>query len=395
MKRFLLTSGALVLAAIVLSLLIPSPRRMSAQTNVTIPQNFANVLCIDSSGSGTVQSCSTTPSFTAGDNSAILYETTTANTGDVTIAVNGGSAQHVRKWLGASVLAAGDLPANTPMWIVNDGTYWELSTIGNVPGSSAPGWLSYYGDGSDGALTDSSSGNRSGIFYATTYTCSGTTTVTSNLLNSSLIIRATVSITIGAACSFVATGEANGASDSGGAGGGGGGGTAAGGNGSSNKGLSAGSQVTIVLGGSGGGSSGGTGGVGAAPSTNVIRSLLEGGIATTDYVMGGGAIGGTGGSSGGAGGNGGGVMIFVAPKITLASGASFTSNGSPGSNSGANTQGAGGGGGGGVIIIRSPNLTDSGATFSVAGGAAGSCLSFTTCGPGGAGGAGWSKEITQ
>jgi hypothetical protein len=136
-KRFLLTSGALLLTAIVLSLLIPQPRHMSAQTNVTIPQNFANVLCADVSGSNSAQSCSTTPSFTAGSGTAVLYKTTTANAGDLTIAVNGGSAQHARKWLGASVLASGDISANTPMWIVNDGTYWELSTIGNAPGGSS------------------------------------------------------------------------------------------------------------------------------------------------------------------------------------------------------------------------------------------------------------------
>lgn len=130
MKRFLLTSAALLLTTIVLSLLMPSSRRLSAQ-NVTIPQSFANVRCADSSGSGTAQSCSTTPSFTAGANTAVLYTTTTPNAGDLTIAVNGGSAQHVHKWLG-QLLASGDLPANVPVWITNDGTFWNLTTIGNA-----------------------------------------------------------------------------------------------------------------------------------------------------------------------------------------------------------------------------------------------------------------------
>jgi len=89
--------------------------------------------CHDTSGSGTVQSCTTKPIFTPASNSQIIYSTTTPNAGDVTVNVNGLGAKHVRKWLGYSVLDPGDLPANTPVLLIYDGTYWELQTIGNNP----------------------------------------------------------------------------------------------------------------------------------------------------------------------------------------------------------------------------------------------------------------------
>lgn len=92
--------------------------------------------CNDTSGSGTAQSCSTTPTFTPGAGDEIIYQTTTQNTGDVTVAVNGAAAAHVRKWQGASVLAAGDLKANVPTPMTFDGTFWEISTIGNAPAGS-------------------------------------------------------------------------------------------------------------------------------------------------------------------------------------------------------------------------------------------------------------------
>jgi hypothetical protein len=91
--------------------------------------------CADSSGSGTAQSCSTTPRFTPSAGKAILYKTTTPNTDGLTINVNSSSTAHVRKWRDAAfqALAAGDLPANTPVLMVYDGTYWNIGTILNAP----------------------------------------------------------------------------------------------------------------------------------------------------------------------------------------------------------------------------------------------------------------------
>ena len=96
-------------------------------------------LCSDSSGSGTAQSCSTSPSFTPGSGDEIIYTTTTSNTGDVTLNVNATAAKHVHKWSGSSILGAGDLVSNVPVLMVYDGTFWEVQTIGNAPSGGGGG----------------------------------------------------------------------------------------------------------------------------------------------------------------------------------------------------------------------------------------------------------------
>jgi hypothetical protein len=93
----------------------------------------AQLFCKDSSGSPTAQSCATTPDFPPYPGDMITYETTTTNTGDLTINVNSMGAVHVRKWLGASVLASGDLPSGSYVVLTYDGTYWEIPAIGNAP----------------------------------------------------------------------------------------------------------------------------------------------------------------------------------------------------------------------------------------------------------------------
>jgi hypothetical protein len=69
--------------------------------------------------------------LTAGN--TIVYSTSTSNSGDLTINVNSTGAIHVKKWSGSSVLAAGDIVANVPVLLVFDGTYWEITVIGNAP----------------------------------------------------------------------------------------------------------------------------------------------------------------------------------------------------------------------------------------------------------------------
>lgn len=100
--------------------------------------------CSDSSGSATAQSCNTIIVLSGAGGApglfdVLLYTTGTTNTGDLTVAVNGGSAFHVRKNLGLSTLAAGDMPANTAVQLTFDGTYWETAAIGNTPGSLPSG----------------------------------------------------------------------------------------------------------------------------------------------------------------------------------------------------------------------------------------------------------------
>jgi len=107
----------------------------------------APLVCADSSGSATATSCATTPSFTPAAGDSIIYSTTTANAGALTLNVNSSGAKAVRKWLGASALAGGDIPANVPLLAVYDGTFWEVQTIGNAPsGGGATGSTFDYKD---------------------------------------------------------------------------------------------------------------------------------------------------------------------------------------------------------------------------------------------------------
>lgn len=144
--------------------------------------------CSDVSGSGTTQSCSTTPTFTPAAGDTILYKTTTTNTGDLTINVNVSSAAHARKWAGASVLAASDLPSGIPELATYDGTFWEFYTIGNAPAGGGGTAFSALTGGTNGAaamiigtgasLTVSGSGTNNAT------SVNGNTFPTSGALNS-------------------------------------------------------------------------------------------------------------------------------------------------------------------------------------------------------------------
>lgn len=274
-----------------------------------------------------------------------------------------------------------------------------LTVIGGCTGcgggTSPPGWLAYFGGGTAGAVTITTTQNLAPVKWYTTFTCSGTPTIGATAPNQPVIIRATISITIGAGCIFSVAGNTSTFGDMGASGAGGGGGTAGGVAGNATKGISAGSYQALLNGGAAGASTGGTGGNGNSVGGGLEDSFIDMGAIEPEQNLVCGSVGGAGGSTGGAAGNGGGCIILIAPTITLASGATFNANGTAGGNSTGNNIGAGGGGGGGVVIIRSPNLTDNGAVFNVSGGAGGSCLAFTGCGVGGTGGAGWSVEITQ
>ncbi len=115
--------------------------------------------CANTNGSATAQVCTTSPTFTPDANDCVIYTTTTANTGDLTLNVNASSAAHVRKWLGASTLAAGDMPANQQVLTCYDGTYWEVMTIGNTPGG-----MVYPGSGV---------ANSTGSAWGTSYSVAG------------------------------------------------------------------------------------------------------------------------------------------------------------------------------------------------------------------------------
>lgn len=100
----------------------------------------APLQCSDTSGSATAQSCATSPSFTPVKGSAIVYYTTTTNTGALTVNVNSSAADAVEKWQGTA-LASGDIKANVPVVLLFDGTNWQIQNIGNAPsGGGATAW---------------------------------------------------------------------------------------------------------------------------------------------------------------------------------------------------------------------------------------------------------------
>ena len=97
-------------------------------------QEGAALVCADTSGSGTVQVCNTSPTFSPAANDFIIYTTTTANTGTgLTINVNSLGAKSVAKWQTTTTLAANDIRANTEILMKYDGTNWEMDSIGNAP----------------------------------------------------------------------------------------------------------------------------------------------------------------------------------------------------------------------------------------------------------------------
>jgi hypothetical protein len=98
----------------------------------TAHQMAAPLACNDASGSGTTQSCNTTPSFTPAAKDCINYTPGTTITGALTLNVNATSAANVQKWLGTA-LASGDLVANKTTTLCFDGTNWQTMTIGNAP----------------------------------------------------------------------------------------------------------------------------------------------------------------------------------------------------------------------------------------------------------------------
>jgi hypothetical protein len=90
------------------------------------------------SGTGTAQTCTTSPTFVAAANDCVTFTSSLSNTGDMTLAVNGGSAFHIEKWQGSSTLVTGDLAGGVPLDLCLDANnLWELPTVGNPPASGA------------------------------------------------------------------------------------------------------------------------------------------------------------------------------------------------------------------------------------------------------------------
>jgi hypothetical protein len=148
-------------------------------------------ICADTSGSGTAQSCTTSPSFTPVAGSVIAYTTSTANTGTgLTLNVNSLGAKSVAKWQATTTLAAGDICSGKYILMTYDGTNWETSTICNAPSGGGGG--NYTNIGS--TVTWVCGGSGSGSFSGGAYTFSECSSITiSSIPGTYLNLRSVVS----------------------------------------------------------------------------------------------------------------------------------------------------------------------------------------------------------
>jgi hypothetical protein len=98
------------------------------------------LLCADTSGSGTAQSCTTTPSITPAIGTCFTYTTTTANSGTgLTLNMDSFGAKNVAVasssgWT-TTLVASTSIPANKPMVMCYDGTNLNASGTGYAPSS--------------------------------------------------------------------------------------------------------------------------------------------------------------------------------------------------------------------------------------------------------------------
>ncbi|MBZ5684389.1 MAG: hypothetical protein LAP86_05075 [Acidobacteriia bacterium] len=164
---------------------------ISSYHGVSLP-----LLCSDSSGSGTTQSCTSSPQFnsagtsispTAGD--VIVYKTTTTNVGDLTININRTGAVHINKW-GGTVLSGGEIIAGQYYLLTYDGTRWQMQNLGNPgPFGSSQQNASAACEPSDGTTTLNAGGNT---------TDTGQSCLPANSVIDAVVYRITTTITMAA-----------------------------------------------------------------------------------------------------------------------------------------------------------------------------------------------------
>jgi hypothetical protein len=278
---------------------------------------------------------------------------------------------------------------------IANGTYVTNCAGATLP---VPATLAYLGDGSEGALnqTSGSLNLAQGEHWYSSINISAGATVFAGSGNNSLVLRSSGACTIAGTLAYSANINSSSGNASpnlanyGGGGGGGGGGTAAG---------TVGAHTQANGGGGAAGTAGGgTGGNGVTPTGPVQRIAVSGNPPYTmnqasGYNICGGGGGGAGGTTGGAGGKGGGCIVLVCNSLTFTG--TIDVSGQVGVGSAANNSGSGGGGGGGYVLVRSPNIITNTGTINVTGAAGGTCGAFTGCGGGGTGAAGWNMIFNK
>lgn len=153
MKRILFGLAVLIGAAALFVAADPQTHTFVAQDQVTSHFIASPLICADSSGSGTAQSCTTSPTFTPASGDVLIYSTTTTNTGALTLNANASGAASVKKWMSSAALVSGDVPSGVPMLAIYDGADWNIVDIGNAPTGGGTLWSTIGNPGGNLALT--------------------------------------------------------------------------------------------------------------------------------------------------------------------------------------------------------------------------------------------------
>lgn len=313
------------------------------------------------------------------------------STQDLTASVQWSSSPTNVATINATGLATAVAAGTATITATSGAVSGTASLTVNAAGSSsvtAPDWLEFVGDGSEGAYSCSGACSLQGEHWFSSFEVASGAKLVANSVNNPIVIRATGTCTVQGTISDSPHSGAGGNTGPGDFGGGGGGG-GAGANGGHGGNVSVGdAAIEIVDGGRGGTAPGGNGTSGGSATIGEYRTLLSGG---TFWPVGG-SSGGQGGSNGGDGGVGGGVVVLVCNSISFTG--TIDVSGAFGGNSPGTSSGAGGGGGGGYVIFSAVTFPANTGVINTAGGVGGTCGSDTSCGKGGSGGSGWNAAFT-
>jgi len=163
------TTVSLNLTAAVINELLPISDAVSTYATITNTQNSTHLMLSSVSGTNSITG-NLTPAITAYTvGQAFRFISAGANTGAVTININGLGAKAITK-SGATALSSGDIPAGAAVTIIYDGTQFQLSS---GAGSSSGGGG---GGGATGAGTDQ-------VFYENDKLATGSYTIGNASIN--------------------------------------------------------------------------------------------------------------------------------------------------------------------------------------------------------------------
>ena len=151
-------------------------------------------ICSDTSGSGTAQSCNTSPSVTPAVDACISYSTTTANSGSgLTVNVNSLGATPVAiagssGW--TTTLTASIIPAGKPVLMCYDGTNWDVQQTGTASAGVTPSSSNPLMDGTAAPGSSTNYSRADHVHPSDTSRVSTSTTVNGHALSANVVVSA-------------------------------------------------------------------------------------------------------------------------------------------------------------------------------------------------------------